>query len=311
VRWEKYVPKQWDRLTKLLMQANPQDLVSWILTDAIYEGELNVELQKDAITADLLYTVKWKRKKVVLLVEFQRQRHKRMDRRVWEYNCLTSMHTGLPVYSVVIYLVKEDSIVDPPYEIKLPTGFTVHHFFFQNIKLWEIPPEALKRHKLPGLLPLLPLTKEGKHQEVVEDMIESLQQAGKADLLPLAYAFSALIFQEKDEQQWLKERFAIMEDILEESWAYQEMVQKGMAKGLEQGLKQGLEQGKQQGLEQAKKEMEQLVVRFVEIQFPDLVSLANKQAEQAETSQKLQEILDKLFVAHTDNEAKTILLGEQ
>lgn len=98
-----------------------------------------------------------------------------------------------------------------------------------------------------------------------------------------------------------------MEHILEESWAYQEMVQKGVVKGLEQGLRQG----KQQGLEQGKKDVEQIVIRFVELHFPDLVPLARQQATQTTTSQQLQELLDKLFVAHTDKQAKAILLGEQ
>jgi hypothetical protein len=323
--------QQWDILTKMLMQANPQDLVSWILPNAIYQGELNVELQKKhPIFADLLYTIRWRRKKVVLHVEIQRRRHTKMDRRVWEYNCLTSIHTGLPVYSVVIYLLEDSPIVDPPYEMKLPTGLTVHRFFFENIKLWELPPEVLKEQKLAGLLPLLPLTKDGKRPEVVDEMIRCLQQTGKADLLPMAYALSALTFKKEDEQQWLKERFEIMKDILEESWAYQEMVQKGVAKGLEQGLKQGLErglerglkqglkqgkqqgleQGKQQGLEQGKKDMEHIVVRFVELHFPDLVPLARASAAKTTTSQQLQDMLDKLFVAHTDHEARAVLLGE-
>jgi hypothetical protein len=218
-----------------------------------------------------------------------------MDRRVWEYNCLASIHTKLPVYSVVIYLVKDRPIVDPPYEMKWPTGLTIHHFHFENIKMWEIPGELLKQQALSGLLPLLPLTKDGKRQEVVEETIECLQQAGKADLLPLVYAFSALTFKKKNEQQWLKERFDSMGDILERSWAYQEMVQKGVAKGLEQG----------------KKDIEHIVVRFVELHFPDLVPLAKKQAAQAKTSQNLQKMLDHLFVAHTDDEARAVLLGEQ
>jgi predicted transposase YdaD len=307
VRWEKQVakqksrPKQWDILTKMLMQANPQDLVSWILPNAVYQGELNVELQKkQPIFADLLYTIKCAEEQVVLHVEFQHDSDDEMDRRVWEYNCLASIHTGLSVYSVVIYLVKDRPIVDSPYEMKWPTGLTIHHFYFENIKLWEIPPEVLKGQKLPGLLPLLPLTKEGNRREVVEDVIQGLQQAGKPDLLPLVYAFSALIFTEENDHQWLKERFDIMGDILERSWAYQEMVQKGVAKGLEQGL----EQGKQQGLEQ-------VVIRFVELHFPDLVPLAKKQATQAKNSQKLQKMLDNLFVARTDLEARAILLGEQ
>jgi predicted transposase YdaD len=301
---QKSVPKKWDILTKMLMQANPQDLVSWILPNAVYQGELNVELQKKhPIFADLLYTVKWAREQVVFHVEFQREGDDEMDRRVWEYNCLASIHTKLPVYSVVIYLVEDSPIVDPPYEMKLPTGLTVHRFFFQNIKLWEISPEALKQQKLSGLLPLLPLTQIGKRREVVEETIECLLQAGKADLLPLVYAFSAIIFKKKNEQQWLKERFEVMGDILERSWAYQEMVQKGVAKGLEQGLKRGLKQGK--------KDLEHVVIRFVELHFPDLVPLARASAARAKTSQQLQEMLDKLFVAHTDQEARAVLLGEQ
>ena len=296
--------KQWDRVIKLLMQANPQDLVSWIFTDAVYQGELNLELQRKApIFADLLYTIKLRRKKVVLHVEFQRQRHKRMDKRVWEYNCLASIHTGLPVYSVVIYLVEDKSIVDPPYQMKLPKGFTIHKFLFQNIKLWEISPEVLKQQKLPGLLPLLPLTKGGKRREVVEEMIQSLQQTDKTDLLPLGYTFAAFVFEEGDDQQWLKERFEKMKDILEESWAYREMVQEAKARALEQGKQQGLEQGK-------KENMKQVVVRFVEIHFPDLTLLAKKQMAQATASQQLQEMLDKLFIAQTDDEAKAILIGK-
>jgi predicted transposase YdaD len=298
----KSAPKQWDILTKMLVQANPQDLVSWILPNAIYQGELNVELQKkQPVFADLLYTIKCGGEQVVLHVEFQRKRDKQMDRRVWQYNCLASIHTDLSVYSVVIYLVEDSPIVDSHYEVKIPTGFTVHRFAFQNIKLWEIPGEVLKQQQLSGLLPLLPLTEGGKSQEIVEETIECLQQAGKADLLPLAYAFAALIFTKKKDLQWLKERFDIMGDILESSWAYREMVQKGVAKGLKQGERKGLRQGK--------KVMEQVVVRFVELHFPDLVPLARTSAAQAKTSEQLQAILDQLFVAHTDHEARAVLLG--
>ena len=180
-------------------------------------------------------------------------------------------------------------------EVQWPTGLTVHRFIFQNIKLWEIPGEILKQQNLSGLLPLLPLTKEGKSREVVEETIECLQQAGKADLLPLLYAFSALLFEKKNEQRWLKGRFDLMGDILEKSWAYREMVQKGVAKGLKQG----------------KKDIEHLVIHFVELHFPDLVPLAKQQVAQAKTSQKLKAMLDQLFIAHTDLEARAALLGEQ
>src|SRR5215813_5372328 len=125
--------KHWDSLLKMLVQANPQDLVSWVMGDAIYQGELNVELQKDPISADKLYTVMCKGEQMILHVEFQHKQDPKMGRRLWQYNSLASIHTELPVYSVVIYLAKRKFIVDPPYQMKLPTGLTVHQFQFQNI----------------------------------------------------------------------------------------------------------------------------------------------------------------------------------
>jgi predicted transposase YdaD len=301
--------KQWDRLLKTLMSKSPQDLVSWILKGAIYQRDVNVELLKnDPIFADLLYVIEWRGEQIVLHIEFQREKDTNMGRRVWEYNCLASIHTELPVYSIVIYLLDKGEIVDPPYEIKLSREFTIHRFRFQNIKLWEIPGKILKQQKLPGLLPLLPLTKGGNSQEVVEEMIQDLEQAGRTDLLPLAYICSAYKFEGVNEQKWLIGRFDAMKGSLEDNYAYREMVKWAEEKSLKLGLKQGLEQGSEHG---KKDGLKHSIVRFAEIRFPDLVPLAKQQAGQAANSQELQEIQDKLFAARSDTEAKAALLGEQ
>jgi hypothetical protein len=181
--------------------------------------------------------------------------------------------------------------------MKFPTGLTVHRFHFQNIKLWETPPEVLKEQKLPGLLPLLPLTKGGKSREVVEEMIECLQQSGKIDLLPLAYVFSAYTFDNGNEQQWLKERFEKMKDMLEENWAYREMVQWAETKALKQGLEQGLQA------------LHTTLIRFVETHFPEQLSLAKQQVELTTTPSQVQEMLDKLFVARANEDVRNILLA--
>jgi flagellar biosynthesis/type III secretory pathway protein FliH len=125
-----------------------------------------------------------------------------------------------------------------------------------------------------------------------------------------SYFRGSIIYYKVDEQQWLKERFEKMKDILEGSWAYQEMFREAKTKGLKQGLEQGLEQGLKQGLDQGKKEIERLVVHFVETHFPDLVPLAKQQVAHATTSQQLQKVLEKLFVARTSNEAEAVLLGK-
>jgi hypothetical protein len=128
---------------------------------------------------DIPYTVRRKGRKVALHVEFQKQQDDDMGRRVWEYNVLACVRTGLPVYSVVLYLVKDAPIVESPYTVELSADEIIHHFVFQNVKLWEIPPEVLIEQKLPGLLPLLPLTQDGKRREVAEQMMRILRQVGK------------------------------------------------------------------------------------------------------------------------------------
>jgi hypothetical protein len=270
------------------------------LTDAVYEGELSLGLQKQPpIFADLLYTVTWRGEPFVLHVEFQRDQDKKMGRRTWEYNCLASIHTGLLAYSVVIYLLMPNNpVVESPCDLKVPTGHTVHTFQFQNILMWEIPPEVLKELKLPGLFPLLPLTKDGDRREVVEEMIEGLEQAGRTDLLPLGYVFSAYRFDKENELRWLKERFKKMKDMLEDNWAYREMVQWAEEKALKQGLEQGVKQG-----------LSTTLLRFVEVHFPDQLSLAKQQVKLTTIPSQVQEMLDKLFVARTGDEVRKILLA--
>jgi hypothetical protein len=96
-----------------------------------------------------------------------------------------------------------------------------------------------------------------------------------------------------------KGRFHVVKDLLEDNWAYREMVQWAEEKSFERGLKQ------------AKKQCEQLLVRFVETRFPDLVPLAQQQIAQTTNFQQLHEIAGRLFVARTDSEAKSVLLGKQ
>src|SRR2546423_11934180 len=78
-----------------------------------------------------------------------------------KYNAQTAIITGLPVCSFVIYLKRDGKVAQSPYELKLPDSEVVHCFYYRTIKLWELPAEALKQAGLEGLLPLLPLTKNG------------------------------------------------------------------------------------------------------------------------------------------------------
>lgn len=165
-----------------------------------------------------------------------------------------------------------------------------HLFFFDTIKLWEIPGAFLKQEGLEGLLPLLPLTKDGGHREIVDDMIASLERAGKSDLLTMAFTFATLVFQNEKDRDWLKRRFAMLSgDILEESWGYQELTAKARQKGFHEGELQARRDA---------------VLDIVQDRFPQLVPLASSHIHSIEDTTLLRRLNVKLSTAQTVQEAE-------
>ena len=304
--------KQWDSLIKLLVEANKQDLVSLLLPGAKFERELNIELHSRVLEADLLYMVTLDNAEVILHVEFQKRRDGDMGRRVWEYNAQTTIMYRLPVCSFVIYLQPDGNVVESPYRIIGPYGRTLHLFYFDTVKLWEIPGAFLHQEGIEGLLPLLPLTLNGVRHEVVDEMIVSLHEAGKSDLLPLAYAFAALVFKKTEDHEWLRKRFAMLsDDILEESWAYQEMLAKGLEKGLQQGMEKGLQQGLQQGMEKGRAELREAILDIVHIRFPEIAERVRRRVYSIEDLDSLRRLNVKLSIAKDAQEAEQALISNQ
>jgi hypothetical protein len=147
-------------------------------------------------------------------------------------------------------------------------------------------------------------------REVVQQMFRRLQQADKKNLFVIGYRIALRMLEEID-QQWLKEM--VMNDenslnileIFEGTWMEDVLIQKF----LERGMKQGLEQGVKQGLEQGLQASQANLLGFVKTHFPDELALANQQVGLIVTLSQAQELIDRLFVARTDDEVKAILLS--
>src|SRR5579884_65185 len=289
--------KQWDFLMKTLVGTNPQHLVSLLLPGAQYESELNPQLQSHTIEADLLYTILWNGRKAILHVEFQRRGDSNMGRRLWEYNAQTSINTGLPVCSFVIYLKRDGKVVESPYKMVLPDNEVAHHFNYRTVKLWELPAEVFKQADVSGLLPLLPLTRGTAKRELVEDMITSLDSADKNELLALGFAFAALVLTKPDDRNWLEERATMLEDILEESWFYQEMVEKGLAKGRQQGLQQELQK------------LRKILVDITDERFPEIGQETLSQVQTLNDEDVLHRLIVKMSLAKSAQEAEQAILA--
>ena len=76
-------------------------------------------------------------------------------------------------------------------------------------------------------------TKLWKNEQ--EEMIAELKARDRTDLLPLGWVFAGLAFEEGRDKEWLRERFTVMSDILEQSPVYQWIIEKGLQQGVQQG----------------------------------------------------------------------------
>ena len=94
----------WDELLRMLVRANPQDFVSLVSSGTHYLSDITQKLITRTIEADFLCKAVRNNQEVVVHIEFQRAQDENMGKRMWEYNCITSFLTRLPVCSSVIYL---------------------------------------------------------------------------------------------------------------------------------------------------------------------------------------------------------------
>ncbi len=233
----------------------------------------------------------------ILHLEFQRRGDKEMGKRLWQYNSTTSINKGLPVSSIVIYLRKDRKIEEPPYLEKLPNGRPNHLFFYEAVKLWELPAEVFLQPGMEGLLPLVTLTHDGKRREVVDEMITRLVASHNHNLLSMAFNFAALVYDKPDEHAWLIERFEMYKKDLEESYIYQRILGEGLEKGREEGRKDG------------EAALRETLVGFLNARYPMLVDLAREQISGITEIKQLQEILNKIFYLQTAGEIEEYLLS--
>ncbi len=278
---------------KRLIRLNPQHFVSWILKGAQFRDALSIELKNWTRETDFLLDVILDGLGMLLHLEFQSTDDADMAQRLLEYNIMATREHGRKVLSCVIYLRPDKNIAESPLIWALPNGQEVLRFHFVVIKLWEIPAEDILQTGLTGLLPLLPLTKDGARHEVIEEMIIRLIAAGQRRLLALAKAFATLLFKDETDREWLERSFAMYKDIIEDSWFYQETKQLGR------------EEERQQELQRQRRAL----LTIVQKRFPEMVDLTKKQSDTIEDPDSLQDLIVQISLAQNIQEALQALVA--
>ena len=295
------MPGPFDNAAKRLLREKPQHFVSWLVAGGVFRRILSNELKSRNIFADGLFSIVVNEQPALLHIEFQTRNHETVPKRLLEYNVLASSENDwLPVYTCVIYLRKDGRVPESPLIRMLPSGEEGHRFYYRVVEVGKIPAKQLLQKGLSGLLPLLPLTESGAEPEVMQEMVTTLEEAGEIELLALAYAFGGLVSGNEAYDEWFKRSFAMLEDILEESWTYQEMIKKGLEKGLEKGR----EEERQQRIQ----EQHETLLSFVQMRFPELVPVARQQVSPINDPGALHDLLIELFAVQTVEEARQALM---
>src|SRR5205823_10209883 len=135
----------------------------------------------------------------------------------------------------------------------------------------------VKQTGLVGIFPLMVLAQDGKRPEVVEEVITSIESIGgksATELLSLTYIFASLVFEKESDRNWLKRRFKVLRDALRDSWAYQEIMREGRAEGRAEELRRQL----------------QMLMTMVQLHFPNIAQLAQKQVDAIKDPEMLQDL---------------------
>ncbi len=311
-----YMAGPWDSVMKKLLRTHPEHFVNWLLPDAEFVSLEDVELQQQHRFADGLMIVKKRDRRGLIHTEVQTYFDPEIGKRLQEYNMMAWSQYDLPVSTYVICLVKAANIPDPPYFRRFIEEEEVHRFFYHPVRMWQKKAETFFGRDRLGVTALATLAKDGKRPEVVQAMIEQLAAAKAYDLLAMAQVIGGLAFKKGPEREAFRKRFGMFQDVISESWVYQEIEEEGLRKGwergLEQGQKQGLEQGQKQGLEQGQKQglekgLHQTLLIFMEARYPTLVALAQKQTSFITGPTILNQILSKVFALQTTEEVEQYL----
>ena len=292
----------WDNMTKRMIEAHPEDFVNWLASGATFVTALDIELKSQHIFADALLRIVKGGKPGLLHFEVQTYHDPEIEVRLLEYNILASrQYDRLPVRSYVLCLREEADVAEPPFirHFLDEEGEEVHRFSYRVIRLWLIPTEGLLQSGRMGLLPLVTLTQEGKQPEAVNTMINRLAEAQEWDLLAISRLLGGFVFKKEAEREWFRKRFTMHQDILRDSWVYQEIGQEF----LEQGIEKGLEKGREQIIRGHR----QVVLSFVQAHFPEIADQVMQQIENINDPELLQALTTKLVAAQELDEAKKIL----
>jgi len=104
----------------------------------------------------------------------------------------------------------------------------------------------------------------------------------------------------------------MLDDILLETPAFQDIMRRVREIGLKVGREVGLELGRQEGIKEGQLEaFRRTLLHIAEVRFPELTQLAKRKAAILDDPEELDGLIIKIGIARDIDEARRYLLGEE
>ena len=105
-----------------------------------------------------------------------------------------------------------------------------------------------------------------------------------------------------------KEIHHMLRDVMKETWAFQKAALEGHEEELPQRFQMAFMQGVHQGHTEMLLELRQTLVKIVRLRFPNVVRLAKKQTSSLDDSAQIRDLIVKMSIAQTSEDAVIYLL---
>ena len=214
----------YDNTCKYLAETYPQDFAKWLLAAEVSEVEiLKPELHLEPIRADAVIFLKVGNK--ILHLEFQTTPKSKtpLDFRMLDYYTRLKRQYGCEIEQVVIFLQATTS--EMVFNSQYVDTNTIHKY--RVIRMWE--EEAASLLANPALLPLATLAKTDSPENLLTQVAAAVNTIESKKARDNISVCTQLLAGLRFNRNLLKQLF--QEDIMEESWVYQDILQKGEQKG--------------------------------------------------------------------------------
>jgi len=214
----------YDNTCKYLAETYPEDFARWLLAGEVSEVEiLKTELNLEPIRADAVIFLKADNQ--VLHLEFQTTPKSKtpLDFRMLDYYTRLKRQYWCEIQQVVIFLQATTS--EMVFNSQYVDTNSIHKD--RVIGMWE--EEAAPLLANPALLPLATLAKSDSAENLLTQVaaaVDTIESKTARDNISVCTQLLAGL---RFDRNLLKQLF--QEDIMEESWVYQDILQKGEQKG--------------------------------------------------------------------------------